>query len=227
METASHHRTGGGSPESFPFDNIEEEVYNILKGHSGPDINANIMEHGVASAGLSAQSSGLPAHTYGLSAKSPRIPNAALISTRNSASAQHTITSPQSDSSYHTASSMQTPRARLWQSRSQSPHNLPDSTARSTLNRARRNLTSTFNNQRIPSVTSPISSELPSPRPRNTSHPDRPILTVTHIDEYMKRNENRFERVLEYLAQIAQSSTEIASAMVAVSQNCPKRRENK
>lgn len=220
LEAASQRRTGGGPPEFHPLDSIESEINDILKGYSGPDINANIMEHGVAP-------------TSGRTAESPSLPHAKPISIRNSASARHTIPSPQGNSSYQTASqsptlsSIQTPRGRLSQSRSRSPHNLPERTARSTPIGARRNLTSTFNNVRLPSVSSPISSEPHSPRrlhnfSRGISQPDTPKLTAKDLDERMKRNERRYDRVLEYLAQIAQSSTDIARAITTIAQNFPR-----
>lgn len=99
--------------------------------------------------------------------------------------------------------------------------------ARSTPISARRNLTTTFNNVRIPSASSPISSEHHIPRrlnnsTRGTSQPNRRNLTAEDIDEYIKRNERRYDRLVEFVAQIAQCSTDIARAATTVAQNFPK-----
>lgn len=228
----------------FPLDKFEEEIYNVLYSQSGASGISHVREHGLPA--LSAT----PVSVFGQnidsqaessfsqrnpesSARTPA-PHSNRFSPLNMNTPQRLTygsssnRSPQTGSSYHTAVETPfetpspgavTPRT----SRSRSPHHR-GSLGRPSSN-ARKNLSNAFFDA-LPTAPGRLNTNRDKYSEATTSQTDKPKLTARDIDAYMGRNEVRYERVLDYLAQIAQSSTEIANAVAIVSKNYALREVN-
>lgn len=189
-QKASYNRTGGGPYESHELNSVEQQIYNILYGASGPLPNAKIHEYGVPP-----------------NRSTETTPTRSIFESPQSF---HTASSRLTTPQFHTPSTS-TPAT----TGSSSIMTTPLSSRNGPANRTNvvRNLNADF----ASAPNEPIPTRAPVAGSVNVRvGPALP--TAIDLRQYIQRNDERFDRILNYLGIIAEQTIRIGDALSAASQ---------